>query len=113
MELTGKLKVIFEEKVFASGFNKKEFVITTEEQYPSDIIFEASKDKIALLGNLRVGDKVKVHFDISGREWQGRYYNNLRMWRIESVAAAAAEQLPPLPPDLADYGSDKEDDLPF
>ena len=40
MEIIGKVKLIRDEQSFASGFTKREFVITTEEQYPQDIQFE-------------------------------------------------------------------------
>jgi hypothetical protein len=45
MELIGKLTVIGEEKTFNGGFTKREFVLTTEEQYPQTIQFELLKDK--------------------------------------------------------------------
>jgi hypothetical protein len=45
MEIIGKVKLIRDEQSFASGFTKREFVITTEEQYPQDIQFELLKEK--------------------------------------------------------------------
>ncbi|MFM1999491.1 MAG: hypothetical protein RL204_1438 [Bacteroidota bacterium] len=114
MELVGKVKVIFDEKSFASGFTKREFVITTEEQYPNDIMFELLKEKGAMVNGLKSGDRVNVKFDIRGREWQGKYFNSLVAWKVEAVGATAApqdDQLPP--PPMESYNDPIEDDLPF
>ena len=68
-ELTGTVKVIFDEQTFASGFNKREFVVTTEaDKFPQDVKFECLKEKVELVDKLNKGDKVKVAFDINGRE---------------------------------------------
>lgn len=83
-QLSGKVKEIFEEQTFASGFNKREFVITTEEdRYPQDISFECLKEKVSLIESLQKGEDVTVFFDIRGREWNGRYFVNLNAWKIE------------------------------
>lgn len=101
-ELTGKIKLIMEEQSFSSGFSKREFVVTSEEdKFPQDIKFECLKDKASLLSELEVGQRVKVHFDISGREWQGKYFVNLTAWRIDPLGASngPVEEEGPLPPD--------------
>ncbi len=86
-EITGTIKKIFEEQTFGSGFNKREFVLTTDaDRYPQDIKFETVKDRITLLSPLKEGDKIKVFFDIRGREWKDNYYVNLNAWKIENLA---------------------------
>ena len=50
MELQGSIKLIGETKSFgANGFRKREIVVTTEEQYPQDLLVELIKDKCDLL----------------------------------------------------------------
>lgn len=44
-EITGKIKKVFDEMVFESGFKKREFVIETDERFPQEIKFEVLKDK--------------------------------------------------------------------
>lgn len=125
LELSGKIKVIMDVQNFSSGFTKREFVLTTEEQYPQDVKLETIKDKTAMLDNLREGDQVKVSFNVRGNEYQGKYYVNLQAWRIENIGAASAPSIPaPLDPmsaqptasvaapaaSIDDIG---EDDLPF
>ena len=60
MEVTGKIKWIDETKTYGNnGFRKREVVITTEEQYPQQILIEFIQDKCELLNNYQVGQNVK------------------------------------------------------
>ena len=122
MELEGKVKVIFDKQTFGSGFEKREIVVTTAEQYPQDIKFEVYKEKCAILDNFKVNDEVNVHFNLRGNEYNGKYFVNLNAWKIDkgSAAAPGANVVPdnaaPLPTSESpfDSGSDFEgDDLPF
>ena len=45
LEIKGTIKEIMDLQTFDSGFIKREFVITTKEQYPQDVKFEVTKDK--------------------------------------------------------------------
>lgn len=108
-ELTGTVKVIYDEQTFASGFNKREFVVTDEaDKYPQDIKFECLKEKVELVSKLKKGDKVKVTFDLNGREWNEKYYVNLVAWRIEAAGAGSAADDEPPPYDPADEILDEE-----
>lgn len=126
VEVSGKIKEIFEEQTFNSGFKKKEFVVTTHEQYPQDLKLELIQDKTDLLNGLDKGDEVKAQVNLRGNEYQGRYYVNLQAWRIEKVTAEAAsadsaassQSAPPQTgaplPEEPDFSSDDaDDDLPF
>ena len=83
MELAGKVKVIFDKQTFGSGFEKREIVVTTAEQYPQDIKFGALKERVDQLNGLVEGDELTVKFDVRGREYNGNYYVDLNAWRIE------------------------------
>jgi single-strand DNA-binding protein len=84
-DLTGKIKIIQEAKTFDSGFTKREMVVIVEDgKYPQEINVEFVQDKISLLDDLQVGQEVTVTFDIRGREYNGRYFNNLQGWKIET-----------------------------
>lgn len=108
-ELTGTVKEIFDEQTFASGFNKREFVVTSEaDKFPQDIKFECLKDKVELVNNLSKGDKVKVTFDINGREWNGKYFVNLAAWRVDAAGAGGAADDGPPPFDPGDEVLDEE-----
>lgn len=116
-EISGTVKAIFDTQTFASGFSKREFVITTEDKFPQDIKLECLKDKTALLDNLAEGQSVNVHFDINGREYNGRYFVNLVAWRVEPGEGESASEKPksgrksdepPLPEDTTDYSNQEE-----
>jgi len=119
-ELTGKVKLIQEPQTFASGFTKREVVLTVEDgKYPQEINLEFLQDKVSLLDNLSEGQEIKVFFDIRGREYNGRYFNNLVGWKIEGgegaavpAPAAAGDDRPPLPADSEAPG-EFDDDIPF
>lgn len=82
-ELTGKIKLIQEPKTFDSGFTKREMVVTVEDgKYAQEINLEFIQDKVALLDDLQPGQEVTVSFDIRGREYNGRYFNNLQGWKV-------------------------------
>jgi hypothetical protein len=115
-ELIGTVKVIFDEQTFASGFNKKEFVVTDgADKYPQDIKFEAVKDNVEKVNALNVGDQVKVTFDLRGNEYNSKYYVNLAAWKIETLKAANAAPAAAQPPafDPADEVLDDDLDPPF
>lgn len=85
-EATGKIKVISETQSFASGFTKREFVVTTaHDKYPQDLKFEVVKDKCDLLDNFSEGQDVIVNFDIRGNEYNGRYFVNLSCWKLQAA----------------------------
>jgi len=111
-ELNGIIKLIGDKQTFQSGFEKREFVVTTQEQYPNDIKLDCIKDKIALLDALNPGDKVSVKFRIRGNEYQGRYFVNLNALdiRLESNPAidTSSKELPTI-----NLDKEEEDDLPF
>ena len=83
-ELTGKVKLLQDPKTFDSGFTKREVVVTVDDgKYPQDISLEFVQDKVSLLDEVDVGQEVTISFDIRGREYNGRYFNNLQGWRIQ------------------------------
>lgn len=126
-EAAGKIKVINETQSFASGFTKREFVVTTAvDKYPQDLKFEVVKDKCSMLDQFKVGQDVNVSFDIRGNEYNGKYFVNLSAWKIQladgSSAPARSAGAPPKSqaasspePDMSDLRKDDDfdDDVPF
>lgn len=124
MELQGTVKRIGAIQTFASGFEKRELVIVTEEQYPQPISIEFLKDKTDFLDPLKEGDKVKISINIGGREWtspQGevKYFNSITGWRVEKLNAATEAEPTQAKPTEKPRTIEKEtfeeedDDLPF
>lgn len=124
MEIQGRIKMIDETRTYGSnGFRKREVVLTTEEQYPQDLLIEFVQDKTNLLDAFQVGQQVRISINLRGREWvnpQGetKYFNSIQGWRIEKLETNASPDMPPMPPEdafepISDYEEDDHDDLPF
>jgi len=124
MELQGKIKMIDETKTYGNnGFRKREMVITTEEQYPQDILVEFVQDKTDLLNSYSEGQNVKISINIRGREWvnpQGekKYFNSIVGWRVDNVDQSVSQDMPPMPPvdsfqPADNLNEEDHDDLPF
>ncbi|MDB4347339.1 DUF3127 domain-containing protein [Bacteroidia bacterium] len=129
-EINGKINVIVD-KVSGQSKNggewqKQEFVIETDGQYPKKVCFSLWGDKINVLESLKPGDAVKVSFDPESREYNGRWYTDLRAWKIETGAQSSNTGFTPPPPasndapasgnanDAFTAASDNgDDDLPF
>lgn len=91
MEIIGTIKVINDTVRVSDKFQKREFVVTIDEAtpYPQHIPFQASQDKCSQLDNFMPGQKVKVNYNLKGREWNGpkgtQYFLTLDAWRMEVI----------------------------
>lgn len=54
-----------------------------------------TQDKCSLIDPHTEGNKIKVHFDLRGREWNEKYFTNLNAWKIEAAQSVAAATPPP------------------
>lgn len=110
MELKGKIIHIGDTQTFASGFQKREFVIETEEQYKQEISLELFGDKIDIIDAHKIGDTVDIGINIRGKshtnpQGQKRWFNSLVAWKItipnpintsgKVPTASAQEAFPP------------------
>ena len=112
-------------------WSKQEFIVEFPDgNFTSQACFTAwGQDKVAELDKYQVGDRIKVSFNLKSREFNGRWYNDLQIWRIAPAgqaqpAAAAPAYAPAAPqapapmapaPTFDDMPADSgpEDDLPF
>jgi len=115
VELKGKL-IKKLDTVTGEGRNgkweKQEFIIETEDQYPKKICISLWNDKLSLLDNIAEGDALTASVNIESREYNSRWFTDIRAWRIERGADENA--VPPPPPDSdLEMLDSPEDDLPF
>ncbi len=87
LELVGKLVKVLPE-VTGQGkngaWNKQEFVIETlDSQYPKKVCLTAWGDKANDLKQFADGDTLKATFSAESREYNDRWYTELRAFRIE------------------------------
>ena len=121
LEIIGKLiKVLpVQSGTNARGtWSKQEFILETMEQYPRKVCISAWGERVNELSAVSAGDILKVSFSVESREYNERWYTDVRAWRIEKQAAAgsvAPVNAPP-PPSVEDasfINQQEVDDLPF
>jgi hypothetical protein len=114
MELNGKIiqKLTLQTGTGKNGgWKKQEYIIESKGQVARKVCFSLWGDKIDQF-NLSEGDEVTVAFDLESREYNGRWYTDVKAWKISrsSESSKKPEEAPP-EPEIDIPGLD--DDLPF
>lgn len=99
-------------------WKKREFLGETDGQYPKKILFGLWGDKVED-PNLKEGNQVTVSFDLESREYNGRFYTDVKAYRISgakenqfSAPSNMGSSMPePSAPPLS--STEADDDLPF
>jgi hypothetical protein len=95
-------------------WKKQGFVIDTGAQYNPEICFSLfGEEKINMLRNFGEGQEVEVAFNISSREFNGKYYHNIDAWKINPAGQAAPVASGAAPAPAIDDAPAEDDDLPF
>ena len=84
MEIKGKIIEILPEKSGQSAngeWRKQEYILETDTSYPKKICFMAWGDKIGDF-NLQQGENVEVSVDLESREYNGRWYTDVKAWKV-------------------------------
>ena len=137
MEIIGKVVRLgnLVEGTSARGpWRKQELIIETEEQYPRTVCLNCWTNQIEEIQKFAPGQTIKAQIEISSREFNGKWYTDVRVWRFDPVGATAApaaapvqpvqqpyqqpamHQTPPVAQPVTDYyppAEDSVDDLPF
>jgi hypothetical protein len=97
-------------------WKKQEFILETGDNYPKKVCIAVWGDKIDM-GGFKPGDLVDVSFDVESREYNGRWYTDVKAWKL--VAKKGGGNVP----DNTSYNNDmpgtfeasaaSDDDLPF
>jgi hypothetical protein len=137
LDVTGKIVQVLDLQSGTSArgdWKKQEFILETEEQYPRKICISLWGDRINDIAGVQIGKELlTVSIALESREFNGRWYTDVRGWKIQRAGQAAQSQAVPtansptasqFPGDdyanirkdpLSDlpFGEDKLDDLPF
>lgn len=84
--MTGRVIAILPERSGASSrgeWHTQSFVIETQEQYPKHLCFEVfGADRIAQFA-IKGGEIITVSFDIDARQWQDKWFNSIKAWKVD------------------------------
>ena len=114
MQLTAKLIQLLPLQT-GSGKNgewrKQDIILETDGQYPKKICVSVWGDKINA-NQLVVGNKLKIDFDIESREYNSRWYTDVKAWKVEVVGGAQTRD-EFVVPNEEPISSSGGDDIPF
>jgi len=124
LDITGKIIQIMPASngVSKAGkeWTKQEFVIETQEQYPRKVMMSVMGDKVGDLKKYAVGDQITAHLNLESREYNGRWYSDIRAWKLDGSASGGSTTSQqggndPFHPDNEPNftGDSSTDDLPF
>lgn len=135
-ETKGVLIAVYPVTVISDKFKKREFVIEQSEtrsgyDFKEFVKFQVTQDKCTLPDQVKIGEMVKVSFNLRGRKYEKdgnvSYFTNLEAWKLEHANNAVTESRPPKDdsgfPDVyqspvteiksTESSAEELDDLPF
>jgi hypothetical protein len=93
MEISGKIVLVLNEQS-GNGKNgvwrKKEYVLETPGNYPKKICFVVWNEKIDQF-SLQQGENVQVGVEIESREYNGKWYTDIKAWKVDKGGAATSK----------------------
>ena len=118
-QYTGQVIHIGETQEFNNNFKKALIVLCDpSDRYPQEVPFDVTGKALDYITKLNVGDTVTVKFDLRGRKgtgnYDGRWFGNLNVWRIDvGEASKQVSDVEPDPvPDMPEDSAEQED-MPF
>ena len=95
-------------------WQKQDFIIETKDQYPKKVCCTAWGDKVNALKSLGEGDEVNVAINLESREYNERWYTEIKAWKIEPMSKGSSSSSNSPAPDAGLTSFDgEEEDLPF
>ncbi|MEN9345943.1 MAG: hypothetical protein RLZZ60_1412 [Bacteroidota bacterium] len=119
MEISGRIiqKLGLQEGNSAKGtWKKQDFIIETIDKYPKKVCVSAWSEKVDDLNRYNINDEVKLSINIESREYNGRWYTDVRFWKIEGAASSQenfSQEAPSLNTNTEFSQESFSDDLPF
>lgn len=133
MEITGKvvrLGALTEGTSTRGPWRKQDLIIETEEQFPKTVCLTCWSNQIDEIQKFAPGQAIKAQIDLSSREFNGKWYTDVRVWRFDPIGVTAApaaapaqptqqpamHQTPPAAAPTQEFyapSEDSVDDLPF
>jgi hypothetical protein len=94
------------------AWKKQEFILETPGQYPKKVCLSLWGDKVDE-NKLSEGEKITASVNIESREYNGRWYTDVRAWKIVKDGGTTGKEMAPPPDESFMPESNSSDDLPF
>jgi hypothetical protein len=95
------------------AWKKQDVIVETDGTYPKKVCISMWGDKINE-SLLKEGSLLSFSFDVESREYNGRWYTDVKAWKVEPAGAGAATDKAPNDEVYFDEGQmDSKEDLPF
>lgn len=95
-----------------SAWKKQEFILETPGQYPKKVCISLWGEKVDE-NRLTIGEKITASINIESREYNGRWYTDVRAWKIAKANGGGHNEAPPIDSSFTPDASNGSDDLPF
>ena len=116
MEITGKIVRVLPEKSGQSArgpWRKQEYILETQGQYPKQVCFMVWGDKVDELG-IQEGQELDVSIDIESREYNERWYTDVKAWKVAPAGGTTDANAPPqFQEEPPPYGGGGGEGVPF
>jgi hypothetical protein len=93
-------------------WKKQDIIVESDGQYPKQVCVSIWGDKINE-EQLIVGNILNIDFDIESREYSGRWYTDVKAWKIEVVNHNTPPENNPNNIEPLDLSEEEGDGLPF
>lgn len=121
MKISGTIKLISNPTSGTSKagkeWHKQEFVVSLDGggNYPDEMVIAAFGDKIEIVEGFTVGQHVDLLVDVRAQEFNGRFFNSINLYRMDSEAQPQTAQTAVAQPQASDldFNEPQSDGLPF
>jgi hypothetical protein len=93
-------------------WKKQDIIVETEATYPKKICVSVWGDKIDTT-SLQQGNLLKIDFDVESREFNGRWYTDVKAWKIEVAVSTPSTNVEKVTGNMGPENTGNDDDLPF
>ena len=115
MQLTAKLLQLLQLQTGAGKngqWKKQDIIVETEGTYPKKVCISIWGDKINE-SLLQPGAQLNISFDVESREYNGRWYTDVKAWKIEAAGSGSGSAVSDGQEYFDEGQMDPKEDLPF
>jgi hypothetical protein len=93
-------------------WKKQDIIVESPGEYPKKVCVSVWGDKISQ-DLLQVGKQLNISFDVESREYNGKWYTDVKAWKVESAGTSAGNAIPDIQEPNIPSQPEEGDDLPF